>query len=285
MVAGTVSILPYRAALVVGWLNAWMAFHVRRFRVAEAKKRIRKVFGEELFSPADVDAIAWQSWRNIVFDAVELMCVGRITRAWIDRVIDSAEGLLKLKAHADTGRGAIIACSHMGNWELAAVACHHYGIPIFTLAAQQKNPLADRYINTLRRKPGIVTVARGSGAMKEVIRRLKQGQFLAILPDVRVRTGGIAVPFLGGEANVGTGMALFARHTDVPVFPSFTSRIGWARHRMEAGDALWPDADRPKADDVRRMTENVLHQIEDRIRIDPGQWFWFNKRWVLDPVE
>ena len=40
-----------------------------------------------------------------------------------------------------------------------------------------------------------------------------------------------------------------------------------------------------KEEDTRRLTEKVLGGIEERIRIDPGQWFWFNKRWVLDPVE
>ena len=36
--------------------------------------------------------------------------------------------------------------------------------------------------------------------------------------------------------------------------------------------------------DVRRLTEAVMASIEVQIRNDPGQWFWYNKRWVLDPL-
>jgi len=33
------------------------------------------------------------------------------------------------------------------------------------------------------------------------------------------------------------------------------------------------------------MTAAVLSEIERAIRQDPGQWFWYNRRWVLDPVD
>jgi lauroyl/myristoyl acyltransferase len=40
-----------------------------------------------------------------------------------------------------------------------------------------------------------------------------------------------------------------------------------------------------KDDDIRRMTVSVLKIIEDAIMEQPEQWFWYNKRWVLDPIE
>lgn len=283
--AAVVNLMPYRLALSFAHPVALAAFNVCRFRTEEARRRIRSVFGDGFFSPEDVTAIARQSWLNVFYGAVEMMLAGRMSRRWIDAVLDGNEGLLRLKAHADTGRGAIIACPHMGNWELAAVACHRYEIPIFTIAARQKNPFVDRYLNSLRRKPGIVTVARGAGTMKDVLRHLREGRFLAILPDVRMRSGGLPVPFLGGQAAIGKGMGLFARHAQVPVFPCLCLRTGRGRHRLEAGEPLWPDNSLGKEDDVRRLTETVLAGVEKAIRIDPGQWFWFNKRWVLDPIE
>jgi len=32
------------------------------------------------------------------------------------------------------------------------------------------------------------------------------------------------------------------------------------------------------------MTLAVMKIIDDAIRSNPGQWFWFNKRWILDPL-
>jgi KDO2-lipid IV(A) lauroyltransferase len=158
------------------------------------------------------------------------------------------------------------------------------GIPIFSVAARQKNPLADAYLNRLRESPGIPSVARGSGTLREVIRRLRAGEMLAILPDVRAAEGGIPVPFLSGTASIGRGMASFARHAGVPVIPCMAIRQGWARHSILVWDPVWPDDTLDRDADVARITQAVMQILDTAIRRSPEQWFWFNKRWVLDPV-
>jgi lauroyl/myristoyl acyltransferase len=40
-----------------------------------------------------------------------------------------------------------------------------------------------------------------------------------------------------------------------------------------------------KREDWRRMTQAIFSDIEQAIMADPEQWFWFNKRWILDPIE
>lgn len=283
-VAALLNALPYRAALFVAWLLALLSHRVFGFRRAEALRRIRLVLGDTV-SPRDARRIAWHSWRNIVFSAVELLRERRMTRPWILSVTRLGDSMEVLARHAATGKGAIIAVPHMGNWEMAAVACHLHGIPIFSIAAPQKNPLTDAYINRLRRAPGIETFARGSGLMKQVIRRLRGGGFLAILPDVRVRTEGLSIPFLGGTANLGAGMARFARHCGIPVFPAFCMRLGWGRHDVRLLPPVHPDPSAPAEDDIARMTREVMTALESAIRAHPDQWFWYNKRWVLDPVD
>ena len=44
-----------------------------------------------------------------------------------------------------------------------------------------------------------------------------------------------------------------------------------------------PAADRDPEE--MRLTREVLERFDDAIRATPEQWFWYNKRWVLDPVE
>jgi KDO2-lipid IV(A) lauroyltransferase len=275
--------IPYRAALFVGWLLAAAAHRVFAFRRQTAYTRIRTVFGCSL-PEARVRAIAWQSWRNIVFSGIELLREHRMTRDRVRTAVDCAAAMDALARHAATGKGAVVACPHMGNWELAAVASHLHGIPVFSIAAPQKNPLTDAYLNRLRQAPGIATFARGSGLMRQVLRRLHGGGFLAILPDVRVRDEGVAVAFLGGTANVGTGMARFARHCGIPIFPAVVTRQGWTRHTIVVHPPILPDPSMPADADVRRMTGQVMAIFDCAIHADPGQWFWFNRRWVLDPL-
>lgn len=281
--AAAVGRLPYGAALAVGRGLAGLSFRLLGGRRREAERRIRGVFGDAVDARA-ARRIAWQSWRNIVFDGVELILEPRMDAAWMLHVFGPADFLEPIRRHCATGRGAILAVPHMGNWEMAAVLCHLKGIPIFSVAAQQKNPLTDAYINRLRRSPGIDTLARGSGTMKEIIRRLQSGQVLAILPDVRMKTEGYATPFLGGTANLGKGMGLFARHANVPVFPCAVRRVGWTRHAAVVHPPVWPDETLEKEADARRITHAVVAALEGEIRAHPESWFWYNRRWVLDPL-
>jgi len=281
-VAGPFSTLPYKIALSAGWLLAAAAFHAMRSRVRTAEARIRSVFGENM-SEEEVRETAWVSWRNIVFNAVEITRVRSITRGWLSSAVACGDALDAIKRQTDTGKGAVIAVPHMGNWDLAGIACHFHGIPIFNIAARQKNPLVNAYLNRLRGYPGIETMERGSGAMRAVLQRLRGGSALAILPDVRVREGGIEVDFLGGRANVGKGPGMFAYHAGVPVFQCFVSREGWTGHRIVMAGTILPDSGAEKEGEIRRITEQVVRRIDEEIRRRPDQWFWFNRRWVLDP--
>jgi len=284
MIAALVNALPYRTALAVGWLNAWVSFGLFVSRRREAEARIRQVFPERS-EPQALRKIAWQSWRNMVFNAIEMLRVPHLAPEDLRALCADASGIEAVKAHCARGHGAILAVPHMGNWELAALVCRFEGIPIFSIAARQRNPLTDAYLNRLRSFHGIPVLTRGTSTMKEVLRRLRAGEVLAILPDVRVRQQGITVPFLGGMANLGAGMAMFARHAQVPVIPGAARRCGWTRHCYRAFEPIWPDDRTDKDTDVLRITRLVMQTIEQTIRQTPEQWFWFNRRWVLEPLE
>lgn len=283
-VAGLIALLPYRGALAVGWLTAALIWLVSPGRVREAGRRIRSVFPDSL-SEAEVSRIAWMSVRNFIFNGVEMVLNIRVTPSRVDGFYDDRSYLDDLLEQTKSGVGGLIAVAHMGSWELGAILCHHHGIPIFTLAAAQKNALTNDFINYLRRRPGIDTLARGGGSVRQILARLKAGQFLAILPDLRSPTPGVAVPFLGGMANIAVGMASLARHANVPIFPVLLTRTGWTRHRGRRGcPPIRPDPDLSKEEDIARMTREVMAVLDAAIRQDPGQWFWFNKRWILDPL-
>jgi len=282
-ITGGLSVLPYRTALAVAWLHARLAFLVFSARASEAQNRIRSVFGDR-FPPREVRAIAWRSWRNIIFSAVEMVRAPRMSGRQIDAMFDYGRTMDVLRAHCDTGRGCLLALPHMGSWEMSAKAYRLNGLPIFSIGAEQKNTLMNAYIERLRSQLAHDTVLRGAGTPRTILKRLKSGQLLAILSDVRVRANGVPVPFLGGTANIGKGLASFSMHANVPVFPGTVTRIGWYAHKMDIWDPIWPDKNLDKEEDVGRITCSVLRIFEEVIRKDPAQWFWYNRRWILDPV-
>lgn len=283
-IAWLVNVLPYRLALMVGWKWAWLAFYVLRFRRAETDRRIQEVFGDR-FSPQERRRIAWLSLRNVMFTAVDIMRTPFISQERLDRISDYGQAIECLMEHHKTGRGGVFALPHMGAWELPGRAMTLRGIPFFSVAGKQRNPLFDHYLNTTREKSGMPILMRGASTLKDIIRRLKAGQMLAILPDVRMRTEAVRVRFLGKEANIGGGMAMFARHADVPIFPVIVTRVGWTKHVAKIYAPVWSDPALDKAADIAQMSQRVMDIASEAIMARPEQWFWYNKRWVLEPVE
>lgn len=275
--------LPHRAALGLAWGVAALMHVVFGFRRAEARRRIRAVFGNDL-SVAGVRAAAWASFRALCFNAADLIRLHYWTPARM-RARFVFEGRIDvLDACRAAGRGLVVAVPHAGNWELAGIAMQRMGYPFFFLARRQKNALTDAFLNRLRAAEGVPAVMNDPGLMRGVIRRLRDGEMLALLPDVRARTPAFDIPFLGGRANLGGGPALLARRTGSVLLPAIVERIGWTRFRVEFFDPIAPDPAADRDADAGRMLTLLMAKLESEIRARPGQYFWYNARWVLDPL-
>ncbi len=275
--------LPYRVALTLGWCCAAASWWPAHRRTLAAEARLAEVFGDR-FAPRERRRLAWQAWRNLFFNVIEIMRIPRLTPAKLARlsVVHDEGGVA---AHLRSGRGAVIAVPHMGNWDLAGIAAQAYGVPILFMARRQKNPLTDAYLNRLRSSTGIETIMNDASAIRLALRRITAGKVLAMLPDVRARRESLDIAFLGGRANMGRGLAVFAREAGVPVFPCCVWRAGWTRHHFQSLPPIWPQAGADVAQEDRRLTQEVMTQLDTVIRAHPGQYFWFNKRWVLDPLQ
>ena len=282
-IAGFFNVLQYRHAIGVSYGFAWVAFNLIRFRRAETFRRIREVLGSE--TPEDrVKQIAWISLRNMFFNMVEMMRAQDIDKKWIDEHIPGfADQIKKVHPLIEKHNGAVIAVPHTGNWELGGWAGHHYGMKMFSIAAKQKNPLVNHWINR-QRESSMTIMERGSGTLKQIIKLLRKGAVLAILPDVRVYTPDLELDFLGGKANLGRGMAQFALIAKVPIIPIFLKRVSGTRHKSQIFDPIFPDPKLSKKENIHQMTAKVIKLIDKSIRDEPEQWFWYNKRWILTPV-
>ena len=283
VLAAAVWALPHRAALAVGAAVAWLLHRAAGFRAAEARRRIRLVLGAE--TPArEVRRIAWVSFRNLAFSIIELLRLPRLNDRWIARHCDYRD-FDPMRALLAEGHGALFATPHAGNWYLAGILSPRLGMPTFFLARPQKNPLTEAYLARIRGRTGVETLLNDTPILRGVIRRLREGKMLAILPDVRARTPAEPVRFFGGAANLGAGVAMFARHTGAPIAAYLVCREGWTRHRITLLGVVRPDPAQPKDADATRMMQDVMDHFDRAIRARPEQYFWYNKRWVLDPIE
>ena len=276
------NILPLRLALALGWLIGAFFFYVLRFRQEKAESRLKQVFGDR-FTAKERKHIAWLSFRNICFNAVEAARFGKLTQKKLQRM-PIYTGITAMQEIYRKNGAFIFSTAHMGNWDLGGVLCKLAGIPVFSIARRQKNPLTDDLLNRIRSTTGMDVVLNDSTVLRNVVRRLKAGEVLAILPDVRSATEALSIDFLGGKANLGAGAALFAQMANCPIYPIALLRRGWTHHEYKVFDPIYPDPSLDKKEDWQRMMQTLVSIFDAEIRAHPEQYFWFNKRWVLDPI-
>lgn len=265
------------------WCPAAFFHVVVRFRVKAAHARLHEVFGSAM-TDRDVRRVAWLSWRNLCFNVVEIMRLRTMTLADARRIYVNLDEFTEFASQTPEGAGGVMAIPHAGNWDMAGTVVQLHGFPLFVLARPQSNPLTDRFLNHMRGAQGVPTVMNNSSMLKNIVRRLKKGEWMAILPDVRAKQVAVTVDYLGGRANIGGGMAMFSRTAKVPIQMGFCIREGWTRHRFVRGEQVVSDPTLSKQEDVERMTQQVMAFFEENVRRYPEQYFWYNKRWVLDPL-
>ena len=282
-VCALVNAIPYRAAMAAARGLSAFLFDVLRFQRTRTLGRIRAVFPEK--SEREVAAIARRSLTNVLQSAVEMIRAPRLTRAWMDRHV--RDGLLyknRLQELVDEGRGVVIMVPHSGNWYMAAWSMAKYGLPLFAIGSSQRNPKISGWMN--RQYGDIEVLDRNQkSTLVKIKERLRAGRAFAILPDLRVRMKDVDAPFLGGTANVSHAGAMFAVKCGAPIVVASMRREG-GQHVFNHIATLRPNAAAPDAkEEARRLTREVFALLDAEVRARPGEWFWFNKRWILEPVK
>lgn len=280
---GLVNALPYCLAMAMARGLGMFAFRVLRFKRRRTLERIHSVFPEK--TDKECRAIAEFSLQNVLMSAVEMMRAPKFDRKWMDKhVVEGERYKDLLQALVDEGHGVVIMVPHSGNWYMAAWSMAKYGLPLFALAARQRNFKINAWMN--RQYGDIEVLDRDAPATLGKIReQLSAGRAFAILPDLRVRHPDVEVDFFGGKANVSRAGASFAVHTSAPIVVAVMRREN-GKHVFDYVATLRPD---PSATNHRaeatRLTLEAMRLLDERIRQHPEQWYWYNKRWILEPPE
>lgn len=283
LACGLINVIPYSLACLLGKAAGSFAFNVLGLNRKRTLGRIKSVFPG--ISGKEANSIAVKSLQNIILNGVEMIRSPKLNKRWISKHVKEVEkysGLLK--EIVDENKGAVIMVPHSGNWYMAAWAMAHYGIPLFAIAARQRNPYVNAWMNR-QYGDGLEVLERGNASvMRDILSRISKGKAFAILPDLRVPVKDVEVPFLNSTANVSHGGAMFAVATGAPIIVAVMRRENGLHTFTHAGTIRPdPDATDRKAEAVR-LTKEAMSLIDAEIKKTPEQWFWFNKRWILEPV-
>jgi KDO2-lipid IV(A) lauroyltransferase len=116
--------------------------------------------------------------------------------------------------------------------------------------------------------------------MPWMIQALREGQTLAVLIDQGVRRKeSVEVTFLGRKTLATPAVALLALRCRMPVVPLFCVRDSHGKYRLSILPPMVYQRTASLRHDIQAFTQLLMNTLEDAIRDDPEQWFWFHRRW------
>ncbi|MGN7102375.1 lysophospholipid acyltransferase family protein [Ralstonia holmesii] len=177
------------------------------------------------------------------------------------------------RALAD-GRGLIFLTPHLGCFEVLpqAYAREH---PVTSLFKPPRKESLRTWIENMRKGPNMHMAPADPRGVRMLVRALKRGEAVGILPD-QTPTGGEGVwaPFFGKPAYTMTLVHRLHRLTGAPVVALFAERLprgaGYRLHMHELGDL---------PEDATQAATLINAAIEQLIAVAPTQYLWGYNRY------
>ena len=189
-----------------------------------------------------------------------------------------------IEAALAAGRGLLLLTPHLGSFEVIGQAyAERFGArqPMTALYRPARKAWLRELEETARRRPGMLTAPASLAGVRQMLRALRRGQTVGLLPDqVPPDEMGVWAPFFGRPAYTMTLASRMALQTGAPMLLVLGERLadaaGWRIHTFEMPEPL-PAAARFGGDDQAHQVECaavINRAMEFLIRQCPSQYLW-----------
>ena len=201
--------------------------------------------------------------------------VTELPRLWFGRPVAMFwEGAQHIEQALAQQRGIVFLTPHLGSFEVTAQAyAARFGAvqPMTVLFRPSRQPRLRELVASARRRPGLQAAPTTPAGVRQLLRALRQGQSVGLLPDQVPPQGlGVWAPFFGREAYTMTLSARLAQQTGATVLVAWGERLPWGRgyriHVRPLGADLPQDAV-AAATVINRAMEQVIAEC-------PQQYLW-----------
>jgi KDO2-lipid IV(A) lauroyltransferase len=256
------SVLPLWVAHGLGWTLGWLVF------------ALSGVYRRRFLANAHQAGIGWRQWVGAVGESGKL--VAELPRLWLGRPVPVQwDGAKHVDAALAGGRGVVFLTPHLGCFEITAQAyAQRYGQtghPITVLFRPPRQHWLRALVTSARERPGLRTAPTTLAGVKQMIKALKQGQSLGLLPDqVPPLSMGLWVPFFGQEAYTMTLSVRLAQQSGAAVVMAWGERLSWGRgYRLH-----FRPLTQTLPSDVAQAALLINLTMEELIRGCPQQYLW-----------
>lgn len=273
--------LPARAARAVLRTAADLAWVLRGSGVRQLEANLGRVVAAHM--PAanlrDLTRAAMRSYCRYWLEVFRLPAASR-------REIESRFHLYdaqRLWEALGTGRGAVVALPHSGNWDHAGAWVSLCGYRVTTVAERVRPEALYRRFVALRERLGmeLLPLTGGGDVYGVLADRLRAGGLVCLLADRDLAADGVEVSFFGEAARMPAGPAALAIDTGAALLPVSL----WFEGRGIAGrvheEVAIPSYGR-KDERVGVMTQAVATALEEGIAAYPQDWHMLQPVWTAD---
>jgi lauroyl/myristoyl acyltransferase len=177
------------------------------------------------------------------------------------------------------GRGGVLALTHFGNWDMAAVIAHAIGLELTTVMADT-GPRAITDLVLWARERNFLEVFVADRAALGLMRALRRNRFVAIISDLPESGPTVVADYCGGRVRFSSVPAWLAIRTGALLLPTACWRER-GKYHIAALDAIEVEPD----DDEASLMQRVAATIEPLLRARPTQWYPFRWPFVDDVTD
>ena len=271
------SILPYQLLITIGYGLGYIAARIPGDRNRVVKTNLHLCFPK--LNTTEIDLLSKQHWRLLGRSLVEKSIIWLGSRKQLADMIE-----VKSAVDLTSRKPRILVNMHFtgieGSIILSALAKEQNWPRTSGFFQRMKSPFFNQKIIEWRNRFGGNSIDR-QGNSKQIIREIRNGDFIIIAPDIDLGTKDSEfVPFFGIETNTITTVSRLAKITGADVcMMTTTLKADESGYLCEISEPLkdFPGPD-PKTDTAR------LNQcFEKEILLRPAEYYWVHKRFKNPP--
>lgn len=268
-------------------MTYWMGLRIadRFYRTNEAgrqaiKSNLKTIYAAQGVEPADdaLEGLARKCFQYFGKYLVDFFRFARLTPDDVRRRV-SIQNREHLERCVSLNRGAVLVTAHFGNWEMGGAVLAAMGYKVNAVVLPERLQKLNRMFQEQRESRGYRVIPLSRTAVLDIVRRLKGGEFVAVLGDRDFSGKDDRVPFFGKPARIPRGPAWLSFKTGAPVLMGFLIRQVDDTFLLRIYPPIMPE----DAGSEEAIRDKICRNLEKEIGERPYQWFIFDDFWDGKP--
>ncbi len=260
------SLLPLRLVHLLGAAFGWASYLLS----PTYRRHLRENMAQAGISPALRSRAVAEAGKQ----ALELARIWMRSLEQSNAQVSEVTGWEHVQRAQQAGKGIIFLTPHLGCFEITAQYCSAFG-EITVLYRPPKQASVQKMILDGRKREHLHLAPADLSGVRALIKALKKGQAVGMLPDQAPKTGeGVWLDFFGKPAYT---MTLAARLTETGA----TTLLTWGE-RLPGGMGYrlhFLPPSQPLTGDTVNRAQQINHEIEALVRQCPEQYLWGYNRY------